>query len=293
LLLPTSHYYPRSTDLKPPSRIIVVGYSNIPFEKDANAYTISENTSFQYTVETYNFDTQKPAMGMIILDIPDNWEIDSSKYNVQVAPMGRNVTQFKITPKSIKPGTMNLFVHGNFGIESVAPSASYFKSDLAAIRPIQKKSVNWGATTTWIPECSVNGTANLEFAAPDIIRISADFTQKGDRWAYPVLKFAQPNDLSGYDGISFNLESDIEDINTRVGFMVIEPNGSHYFSQTPLVFGKRRLIFLFKDMRWGNFSLSDNNSQLDLNQISAIKLGLNTQRNEAHFEASHFELVKY
>jgi hypothetical protein len=295
-VLRTSYFeHPPSVKVKFPSRIIIIGYCYLPFEKDYGSYNVNTGKSFPFTVELYNFSEKESAKGTLSISVPTGWKIVQPKREIELNPMARQLVELQITPFGSTTGTFKItasFKPEN-QVQPVPVSVSYFKYDLAELTPVARKPLDWADASKWFPESSDNGTVTIEPSFPNTVRITSQFTTAGDRWAYPILQFAQPLDLSGFDGIAFELEGDLDAINILVGLMLIEPNGSHYFKQTSLIFGKRRVVFLFKDMRWGNFSPLDNNSQLDLNHISAVKLGLNTPRNEAHFEAGHFELVKY
>ncbi|MFB3896846.1 MAG: hypothetical protein ACE14V_11160 [bacterium] len=295
LILPATLPHPAIGKSKTPSRIVVEGYCYLPFEKDYGSYNVAKGKPFPYFIELYNFNQHQTVKGTLSISAPSEWNITIPKQEFFLKPMDRQIVELQITPFGIPTGAFKVTVlfKPEKQQQPFPISVSYFKFDLAELAPVARKPLNWGDAAKWQSNVSDNGMVKIEPSFPDTIRITSQFTTSGDRWAYPVLNFDPPVDLSGYDGIMFEMEGDHEVANILTGLMLVEPNGAQYLKQTPLLFGKQKLVFLFKDMHWGSFSTVDDNLHLDLNRISAVKLGLNTNRNEAHFEAGKFELVKF
>lgn len=295
LLLPATLPHPSTAKKKVPSRLIVEGYCYLPFEKDYGSYNVVKGKSFPYFIELYNFNQHQMVKGTLSISAPSDWKIVLPKHEFILKPMDRKIVELQITPYGSPTGAFKLtaLFKSEKQKRTYPISVSYFKYDLAELNPVARKALDWGNAAKWQSNVSDNGTVIIEPSFPDTIRITSQFTTSGDRWAYPILKFDPPADLSGFDGIMFEMEGDLDVANILTGLMLVEPNGAQYLKQTPLLFGKQKLVFLFKDMHWGSFSAVDDNAQLDLSHISAIKLGLNTSRNEAHFEAGKFELVKF
>jgi hypothetical protein len=129
-----------------------------------------------------------------------------------------------------------------------------------------------------------------------VLHFDVTFNSKADRWAYPVLKFEKPRDMSGFDGVAFDLNVLHGDPASAIRLMLVEGNGSHYMATTPGAGAKRRVVFLFRDMAWLQMMGSDPNGHFDPDVVSAVKIGCNVPSSAPGpfgFEVSGFELVRF
>ncbi len=278
---------------KPPSRTILVGYSDIPFDKQMGAYIISPSKPFPYTIEVYNFDTAHSTQEIVKLDMPAGWETAATQYPITLQPMERRVMQINLIPKSVKIGTTKLYLRGRFGNKSISPSVSYFIPDYAELVPTKRKPIDWSKSTSWFITPIPNGSATITYPSPETVLINAQFHGADARWIYATIKFDKPIDISGYDGVAVDLETDQADANNQSGVILMETTGSQYLGLRPLSIGKHRVVYLFNTMQRRGTAALDPNLRLDLNQIAGVRLGLNTKQNKIILTATHFELVKF
>lgn len=168
-------------------------------------------------------------------------------------------------------------------------------SDPADLTPSKREPLAWADAAKWKPACSGNGKVTVTNPAPGTLRLDVRFTGTGDRWAYPDLTFDAPQDLSGYDGIAFNLKTSVSD-GSSIDMMLVEREGDarpHYVFGTHPSGDTRRVVLLFRDAGWLSILDADPNHHLDLGKIIAVKLGCNTVRDDLPFEVSGLELVRF
>lgn len=119
-----------------PSRTVVVGHADLSVDKPHNTYLLPQDAGpFPYTVEIYNFDGKKTSTGMVELNSPVGWIVDTPERRVRVGPMGREVLTFQVTPAPSAPGPLKLTVTPKFNDPHVQPSVSYFASAPASPTP--------------------------------------------------------------------------------------------------------------------------------------------------------------
>ncbi|MCS6861791.1 MAG: hypothetical protein NZT92_15915 [Abditibacteriales bacterium] len=277
-----------------PSRVVIVGYTDLPIDKERDCYTMDAPLKpFTYMVDVYNFDAKANASGTVEVDAPVGWRVEQSKREVKLEPMGREVLSFRVTPSGGGLGEVKITARGQFGGQSAPSSVSFFQFDPAALTPVQRKALDWANAAKWQPSASSNGAVTVNAVDANTLRIEARFQGEGDRWAYSMLSFDAPMDFSAFDGIAFDLKTDASDAESYVRMILTEASGAQYLTGTRISGDKRRVVFLFADMKWGGFSPPDPNHRLDLKQITTVKLGCNTPRDRMWFEAGHFELVKF
>lgn len=286
---------PRTVRAKLPSRVVLMGYAALSSDKQKDSYLLTKAVPFPYTVQAYNFDPKKAQSGEVTLTLPSGWSTQTRRQAVRLPPMGRAVLTFPMTPHAANADAAFVIVSGRFAGEQVAPSLSRFAFDPAALIPRRRQALDWANAAKWqTSNVSANGKTTLTVPQPGSLRIEAAFEGNGDRWAYPILTFSKPLDLSAWDGIAFDLKIDGGTPDSSVRLMLNEPSGSTYLGP-PITApnGPRRVVILFQDLQWGTFSHTDPDGKLDLNQIRGVLLGLNTSGAKMAFEASHFELVKF
>lgn len=283
--------------IKNPSRVVVVGHCDLPINKVKDCYILTEsNKTMQYTVEVYNFDEKKGAEGTIKLALPKGWKTNKSEQWVKLGSMDKKVLTFDIVPGKFSLVPCRITAEPQFEGQRVYPSMSSFMADASLLKPVECKQLNYADAAKWHPECSSNGIVEVTNAGPNGLRFTARFNQPGDRWAYPVLNFAKPEDYTGYDGIAFHLKVISPGRRTRVSIMLVESGQKslpHYLTGTDANVAEQRVVLLFRDMGRLYFMGEDNNNMLDLDSIGALKLGCNTPDNEAIFEVQDMELVKF
>ncbi|HEX3000126.1 MAG TPA: hypothetical protein VHR86_07810, partial [Armatimonadota bacterium] len=140
-----------------PSRVILVGRCKLQtaFERSAYSFSRDENgkiAPFTYSVEVYNFHKSgKPATGKVSLTLPAGWKGENLTRTVTVAPMGREVLSFTLTPIVTPEYPMKVVVKGTFQSEQVTPSTSYFTTDPEALKPVKSEPLQWTDAAAWEP----------------------------------------------------------------------------------------------------------------------------------------------
>jgi len=278
-----------------PSRIVVVGHSNLPVSKNDDWYMIKNRRSVDYIVEVYNFNKKSYAQGTVELVVPDSWQVDNSIRQVSLDPMGRSELHYIVRPGTLCEGKFKFTMRADFGKEKVAPCVSTFVFDLAAIRPIKNKPLDWANDANrWLPIASKNCALIIKNSETGVLNVDTkyDGEDTAQWWAYPELHFRKPVDMSGYDGIAFDLNIIEDSWSSKVRLVLTEPNGAGYVEETKTLGKKHRVVMLFRDMKPFD-DKQDDNGRLDLNVIPSIKFGCTTGREFLAFEASNFELVKF
>lgn len=287
-----------------PSRIVLVGRCAVQTAFERSAYSLSRDTNgtiapLTYNVEVYNFNqTGKPITGTVTLTLPTGWRADTTKRTVTVAPMGREVLAFTLTPTVSPEYPMKVVVHGTFAGKVVAKSTSYFTTDPEALKPTKSVPLPWTDAAAWVPSAGC-GSVKVSNPVDGTLQFDCHFDQKGDRWAYPSLKIKLPNDVGQYDGIAFDVEAAKADPNTRINMMLVEAEEGgkltpQYMGGVNMASGKRRALIFFRDMRW-LFWISgpDPVPGLAPEKIFMVKLGCNTSSDDVSFKLSNFALVKF
>lgn len=105
-----------------PSRVVVVGYTNLPVDKGRDCYLFRPGEGFDYTVEVYHFG-EGIVRGTVSLSLSGG-SAQPQQQAVQVRAMGRQVLSFRVTPDA-SAEEMRIEVHSDFGAEKVSPCVSY------------------------------------------------------------------------------------------------------------------------------------------------------------------------
>jgi hypothetical protein len=105
-----------------PSRVVVVGYTNLPVDKGRDCYLFRPGESFDYTVEVYHFGDETVS-GTVSL-LLSGASAQPPQQAVQVRAMGRQVLSFRVTPNE-NAEEIRIEVRGNLGAEQASPSVSY------------------------------------------------------------------------------------------------------------------------------------------------------------------------
>lgn len=279
-----------------PSRIVVVGHADMNVAKVENAYKMADRSAFDYTVEAYNFNKKTGAKGSIEVSVPDGWSIENAKRDVTLEPMGRKVFTFRVQPAGkVGENQFRVVVHSKFDNEKPAQCVSLFSYDLLVIDPYERKALGWTKSTDqWIPMASDNCTLKLSNPEPDVLRIDTKFEGAGDQWAYPVMDFDKPMDMSGYDAVSFDLNVPEESYSSKINLVFVQPDGSAYAATiVPIDPGKHHMLFRLSDLQPYGKGTENAGGHLDPRAVSEIKLGCDVGRGYFVFDTTNFELIKF
>jgi hypothetical protein len=286
-----------------PSRIVVMGYPDLPADGWTSLHTLTKPAPFNYTVEVYNFDPKQPAAGSVEIILPAGWKADRTSREVKLNPMGRQVLSFKVTPAlptGVESLTQKIMAKGTFTGPKVDPSISVCKFDPEVLPVVERTPLDLGNAAGWKPDdrSAENETARymavkttpagknwLRFEAP----ARTDPAGPSDTFSYAIHTFEKPMDLSKVDAMAVTVKEGAKAGGIRL--MIVEESGAHYFTCLNCEPQKKRYLFTLRDLPWGCWFTSDPNSHFDLGKIKAIKIG--REGDGFTFEAGEFELVKF
>jgi hypothetical protein len=275
-----------------PSPLVIRGHAQVPtLDKDNDAYVIGDEP-FAYAVEACNFG--EIAEGRLVLELPAGWQATPAEAKVSLEPMGRVVSEFRITPGAVALGPQKIRVLPAFEKSSPAPALSCFRFDLARVKPVKALGLALDEPARWKKNISGNGTMEIRAGTDGGVRFEIKFSGPGDRWCYPKADLGRPTDFSAYDGVAFEFRCHGDDEKTVVRLQAIEPQGSAYFTNTGWKARRdwTRAVCAFADLQWGSFSPKDPNGKLDTKAVGALMIGLNTPRDDAWLEARNIQLVR-
>jgi hypothetical protein len=286
-----------------PSRIVVMGYPDLPVDGWTSLHGLTKNTPFNYTVEVYNFDSQKTAEGSVDISLPIGWKSDRLNQTVKLEPMGRQILVFKLTPAlptGVESLTGKIMARGKFTGQTVPPSISLYKFDPEVLPVVERIPLDLGNPDRWKPddrsaenETATYITVKTSAAGKNWLRFEAparkDTTGPADTFSYSIYTFDKPMDLSKADALAVTVKEVSKAGGIRL--MIVEESGAHYFTTLGCEPQKKRYLFTLRDLPWGAWFTGDPNHHFDLNKIKAIKIG--REGSDFTFEAGDFELIKF
>lgn len=278
-----------------PSRLVLCGTFDLSCSKESNTYQLGAVPAegLKFKVEVYNFDPVKTHAGEIGISLPEGWMVSPETLPCTVPPMERVTLDFVVRPAGEKHlEVKKVSAAGRFSGENVAPSVSYIQTAPAFLPPTGERPLDWMPAARWKPNVTEIGTV-VTSDTGNGLKIAADFSGNGDRWAYPSLEFSEPLDLSGYDGIAFDLGGDAPTPNSWMRILLKEKGGSIYMGGTQDVENPHRVVLLFKDMKWMGFSPTDANGSLDLSRIIGVQIGVNTPGDHMAIKVENLKAVKF
>lgn len=278
-----------------PSKIVMVGHTDLKINKPGNCYIIGSTAEkgFIYDVEVYNFNDKTSTNGKIKVMAPKGWIVENPIRSVKLEPMGRNILSFKVVPGAFSLDAVKMSVSADFIDTKISPSVSYFRFDAQSLTPVRVFPLDWLKPEKWQQSVSPNGTVAITKSGDGGLVFNVKFEGVGDRWAYPALMFDHNANFSGYDGIAFNLKTNLDDSGTNIGLMLVEDNGAHYMGSAKAVTTRNRVGFLFKDITPLSFMFVDPNGKLDLDKIAGVKFGCNSAKDNIDIDFENPELVKF
>lgn len=277
-----------------PSRIVVAGHADLKMVKDQDVHILPSRGAFDYTVEVYNFSDKGGVSGIVEVTAPKGWRVSSAKRLVSLPAMGREALKFRVEPDRLSESRFTLAARARFGGEKVSPCVSSFRYDLPAIQPLDRKPLDWAIDADrWTPEASPNCTLAFANSAPGVLRFDTKFSDENERWAYPVLRLAEPVDMSGFDGIAFDLHVPEDSYASAIRVVLVQPGGVAYAGSARSIGAKHRVVALFSDMKPLGKGAPGPDQPLDLSKISEVKFGCDAGRGYLVFEVSGFELVEF
>lgn len=264
-------------------------------QKQTESYVLPVNEPAKLELQVYNFGATEFS-GDITLAVPEEWEISEGAWPVRVAPMDRALQELSLIPRwngSIDPQRVEAVAQS--GDHRSTPALATIRLDVTPMEPAQALSLNLALPERWTDNISANGTMSHAAGPEGGVRFDLRFTAPGDRWAYPFAGFDPPLDLSGYDGLRLEYRCDTEANDSRVRVQLVEPSGAAYYTEAgfPVKAQWQSATVLFADLAHGSWSPADANGKLDLDQIAALRVGVNTRRDILTLEVRNVEAVRF
>jgi hypothetical protein len=211
--------------------------------------------------------------------------------------MGRETRRFTLQPglKTLVAGHAKLRVEADFPGPPVAPSVSYVRVDLATVEPTTRLDLKLNSPDAWQPNIPNYGSMEIEPGPDGGVAFPMTFTGAGDRWCYPMVPFAKAQDWREYQALGFEFRFDTDDNTTTARVQVSEAGGSMYAGTAQDATREwRRVVAPFSEMTWGSYSPADPNGRLDLDQITSLLIGCNTEKLERlTLEVRNVELLAF
>jgi len=166
-------------------------------------------------------------------------------------------------------------------------------TSMADVTPLARKEVATAKEQgSWKPSSSA---ADLKFAVTDgKVEVSAKM-KGGDRWVYPWLPLpAADRSDDSFDGIAFTIVPSTTPATYHA--MLKEPNGATWSISLPDVPADgepHRVVMLFDEFAWANYTPHDTNGKLDRPAIEAIAIGGNPKGVDFSYSVSGIEWVKF
>ncbi|WAC21718.1 hypothetical protein OVA24_10010 [Luteolibacter sp. SL250] len=166
-------------------------------------------------------------------------------------------------------------------------------TSLGDVTPLARKEIAVAKEQgNWKPSSS---KADLGFAVKEgSVEVTAKM-KGGDRWVYPWLPLPagdRPDD--SWDGIAFTITAGTTPATYHA--MLKEPNGATWSISLPDVpaDGKpHRVVMLFDEFSWANYTPHDSSGKLDRPAIEAIAIGGNPKGDDFGYAVKGIEWVKF
>lgn len=253
---------------------------------------VLQSTPFHYVIDVYNFDSANTASGTVSVTLPSGWTSDKNSIPIEVLPMGRETYDLEIQPVKLTPGFQNVRVDAQTSLGNdhcVSAFDAYTQSTDDAgytrFKPIEDLF-----PSSWVP-LAYGGSLTVSDAGGGTTQFDASFTNVNDaRFSYPLLKPTHAQDLSGYDGISFDLDVLTPDPHSRIGMKLWLPSGNSYVAYASADRpGFRHVSLLFNQMRVAPWS---GTSPLNLKRITLFGIGCETQQDHFSWQVRNTQLFR-
>lgn len=260
---------------------------------DHSAYRLAADQP-DWPINLYNF-SDKPVTGRLTVSAPEGWKV-STDPQITITPNDRRKIPLRLQPASFprwSPGRITLT--GDFAEAGQSILSALFLPQPPPLEPhIGTPLAKSGDASAWRTEISNGSTLKLTQLADARIRVEAAFAP-GDKWAYPRLGLSKedaPPPGTTELAVPFKL---IEGAATFRA-MFVEQNGACYVVDAinPPIAGKQTTLeFLISQAKFGQgWSHPDDNDKLDLDKITAIKIGCNTRDTKVTYELGPARWVK-
>lgn len=251
-------------------------------------YSLKADEPNEVSVEVTNLNNETMT-GTIEGKGYQGWEVSPASAEVTVEPCGKTTVKFEI--KAADDVVINtaspIQFTGIFDGEKTSNCVAHVQLPGEENPPV--KTIIPGSETKdgWQVNINTenNGVCTITDGDKEGSVTFANTFEGGDRWTYPVLQMPEGTDFTGTKGLTFHVDSEMDFADGSVAVMrvlITEKNGNKYWTADgfSLKEGEQQIT-----IPWTDFSAMagavDNNFHLDLDQITAIELGLNSRQDAA------------
>ncbi len=268
--------------------------------KAKERYELPSATGTRIQVELYNFGS-RPVRGRVYLQPPRGWRVRPTSVAVAAQSMGRSrAYAILVPPRGYTRETEEL--RARFVPDPAVPSPPAAPVSLAVATQLSPDVVVYFLPMNyllkpnlWTDNIAGIGSMTREADSEGNAVFRFVFHQPGDRWAYPTITFKFPMDWSDAQGLELGFSTDVDDPNTRIRVMLVEPGGATWYTQAgyPATKAWQHVIIPFAELEPLGIGPADSNGKLHLNKIAALRVGCNTQRDEVTLRIRHIALVRF
>lgn len=267
--------------------------------KAKERYELPMGAATPLQIELYNFGP-RPIHGTIRLKPPAGWRVQPELFSASSGAMGRAILHASITPPDhYGPGSAQLraLFEPDPRTKSLpaAPVSISVATGLTSAAVAHSDPLPLLAPDKWNDNIASIGRMQRRREADGGLAFDFAFQQSGDRWAYPTASFDPPADWSRAQGLELTYSTNVDDADTRIRVMLVEPGGATWFTQQGFLAATRtqRVIIPFADLEPLGIGPADANGRLDLNKIAAIRVGCNTPRDQVTLRLLKLALVRF
>lgn len=271
----------RSEELTASDRIVISQTypKNVRTGAKNGGYKLDKNSNTTVTVDVYNFNGVRMA-AQISAESFGGWSISPQTKNIVIDANSKTTLTFNITSDGTPTNrTVYPVVFGGLtAYGEITDSVSFIVSD-EETEVIPERTVDDYTDVSGWKRNIAGGAEQVVTYDGDKLVLSFDFPESvTDKWAYPFLNFKNMQDYSAYDGIVVNVDCDENTAGAVFRMFLSEKSGSAYYTAVgyELNAGRQQIL-----IPWSSFTLyggSDDNSELDTNEIISMRVGLNTTR---------------
>ncbi|MDG0809101.1 S-layer homology domain-containing protein [Cohnella rhizosphaerae] len=272
-------------ELTPAQRIVLA--QNYEDEARSNAklfgaYALKETGGNTIGLEIYNFN-DTAMEGEIRGEASGGWVLDREVETVALAPGEKKTVAFSLQAgaqvRPMEKGKVSF--RGSFGGDSTTVSAAYVFTGISRIQidplPGGGDPEQWDLQRT--DAIAASGTGVIEAgSATGAVRYKYSFGET-NQWAYPFLQVNGSTVFAGKSGIAFKVYAEADIPQTDLKLIVNEDNGSRYYTLNgfSIKAGWHTYIVPFRQLVLATFGPPDPNNRLDLDRLTSVQLGINTQ----------------
>jgi len=261
---------------------------------DNSSWFLRNAETMEVPLRVYHFGKEKA-------DVSISLETDAalagtlSGNAAAIAPLGRwdGTLSLKLSGLTIPARPMLVKITAKAPGMDSSFSVVRINTSLAEVAPQGRREIASSLDgKNWKPSSS---PADLKFSVNEGTVEVAAMMKGGDRWVYPWLPLGATDRPDGsWDGIAFTIVPSKTPATYHA--MLREPDGATWSVSLPDVpaDGKpHRVVMLFDEFSWANYTPHDANGKLDCSSIEAIAIGGNPKGEDFSYTVSGIEWVKF